>query len=45
MQKVQISKMTKDDVEAVFHIEELVHPDHHWSKDSFYNILQNMCVA
>ena len=41
MQKVQIIRMTKDDVEEVFHIEELVHPEHHWSKESFYNEIAN----
>lgn len=41
MQKVQIYRMIKDDVDEVFHIEELIHPEHHWSKDSFYNELAN----
>ncbi len=41
MKKVQVLKMTKDDIEAVFHIEELVHPAHHWSKESFYNEISN----
>ncbi len=41
MQKVNIKRMTNDDVTEVFHIEELVHPEHHWSKDSFYNELAN----
>ncbi|MBE7704958.1 MAG: ribosomal-protein-alanine N-acetyltransferase [Cyanobacteria bacterium SIG29] len=41
MQKVQVLKMLKDDVDAVFEIEKLVHPNHHWSKDSFYNELAN----
>ena len=41
MLEVEIIKMTKDDVEQVFHIEELVHPEHHWSKESFYNEISN----
>jgi len=41
MKNVKVVKMTKDDVDGVFHIEELVHPNHHWSKDSFYNELAN----
>lgn len=41
MQKFEIVKMTTDDVNGVFQIEELVHPNHHWSKNSFYNELAN----
>ena len=41
MENYKITKMQKSDVDAVFHIEELVHPNHHWSKDSFYNELAN----
>ncbi len=41
MENVKITKMTTDDVNEVFHIEELVHPNHHWSKNSFYNELAN----
>lgn len=41
MQKINIKRMTNDDVEQVFHIEELVHPEHHWSRESFYNELAN----
>lgn len=41
MQKINVIRMTNDDVDEVFHIEELVHPDHHWSKESFYNELAN----
>ena len=41
MQKVQVVKMTTEDVEEVFQIEKLVHPEHHWSKESFYNELAN----
>ncbi len=41
MKKCKVIKMTTDDIDAVFHIEELVHPNHHWSKDSFYNELNN----
>ena len=41
MQKVKVVTMTKDDVDEVFNIEALIHPEHHWSKDSFYNELEN----
>ncbi len=41
MKKVKITQMTTEDVDAVFQIEEMVHPKHHWSKDSFYNELAN----
>ncbi len=45
MQKVKIVKMTSDDVDEVFHIEELIHPNHHWSKNSFYNELGNKLAS
>lgn len=45
MQKVKILKMTTDDIDGVFHIEELVHPTHHWSKNSFYNELANKLAS
>lgn len=41
MQKITVLEMTKDDVEEVYNIEALIHPEHHWSKDSFYNELSN----
>lgn len=41
MQKINVIKMTKADVDEVFYIEELVHPNHHWSKEAFYNELAN----
>ena len=41
MQKVKVVKMTKEDVDEVFNIEAMIHPEHHWSKDSFYNELEN----
>ncbi len=41
MHSVKVVKMSTDDVNEVFHIEELIHPDHHWSKNSFYNELAN----
>ncbi|MBQ9246603.1 ribosomal protein S18-alanine N-acetyltransferase [bacterium] len=41
MLNVKVVKMTKEDVDEVFLIEELVHPNHHWSKDSFYNEVAN----
>ncbi len=41
MKHVKVLKMTSEDVGGVFHIEELVHPKHHWSKSSFYNEVSN----
>ncbi len=41
MLDVKVLKITKDDVDEVFGIEKLVNPNHHWSKDSFYNELAN----
>ena len=41
MEKVKVLRMTTKDVDEVFHIEELIHPEHHWSKDSFYNEIAN----
>ncbi len=41
MEPIKVVKMTGDDVDEVFQIEELIHPEHHWSKDSFYNELAN----
>ena len=41
MQEVEVKEMTKEDVEEVYQIEELVHPKHHWSRNSFYNELSN----
>ena len=41
MEKFIISKMHKEDVDDVFHIEEIIRPNHHWSKDAFYNELTN----
>jgi len=37
MNKYIISKMKKSDINEVFELEALIHPNHHWSKDSFYN--------
>lgn len=41
MKKVTVSKITTEDVDKVYQIEEIIHPDHHWSKDSFYNEISN----
>lgn len=41
MQNIDVVKMKTEDIGEVFHIEELVHPYHHWSKESFYNELAN----
>lgn len=42
MSKYKISKMQTTDVDEVYDLEEIIHPNHHWSKDSFYNELSNM---
>ena len=44
-ENVKVYRMTKDDVDEVFHIEEQIHPEHHWSKDSFYNEIANNLAA
>lgn len=41
MKKVEVVRMSKEDVEAVYNIEALVHPEHHWSKESFFNEIAN----
>ena len=38
---VKIVRMTADDVDEVFRLEELIHPEHHWTKDSFYSEIAN----
>lgn len=38
---VKIKKMTNDDLDEVMRIEELAYPNHHWSKNSFYQELAN----
>ncbi len=45
MRKFIISQMNTDDIDDVFQVEEIVHPKHHWSKDSFYNELYNNLSA
>ncbi len=39
--KLKVDLMTSFDVEEVYLIEEIIHPNHHWSKTSFYNELTN----
>ena len=39
--EINISKMTKDDVEAVVKIEEEAYGRHHWAKSSFYDEMSN----
>ena len=45
MSKFKISQMQTIDIDDVYLIEEIVHPNHHWSKDSFYNELYNNLSA
>ena len=39
--KVDIKKMEASDIDAIFEIEKSAYGEHHWSKESFYNELQN----
>ena len=39
--KVLIEKMQKSDVDSVFEIEKTAYGEHHWSKDAFYNEVNN----
>ena len=39
--QIYISKMTKDDIEQVVQIEAEAYGEHHWSKSSFYDEMQN----
>ena len=41
MLNVKVTRMTNSDVDEVFRLEEIIHPGHHWSKQSFYNELAN----
>lgn len=41
MSVIQITEMTSDDIEAVVKIEEEAYGEHHWSKASFYDEMQN----
>lgn len=45
MIKITVKQMTTEDVEEVFQIEKLIHPNHHWSKNSFYNELSNKLAS
>lgn len=38
---VKIKNMSQDDLDQVMEIETLSYPNHHWSKDSFYQELNN----
>lgn len=38
---VKVRRMSQDDLNQVMEIEKLSYPNHHWSKDSFYNELNN----
>ena len=39
--KVIIRKMEKADIDSVFEIEKTSYGEHHWSKDAFYNEVNN----
>ena len=39
--KICISKMTSEDIEKVIEIEAEAYGEHHWSKSSFYDEMQN----
>ena len=39
--EISIEKMTKEDIESVVQIEAEAYGEHHWSKSSFYDEMQN----
>ena len=39
--EIYISQMTADDIEKVVEIEADAYGEHHWSKSSFYDEMQN----
>ena len=41
MLNLQIKKIEKIDLDEIMEIEELSYPNHHWSKDSFENEIEN----
>lgn len=41
LSEINISKMTKEDIEQVVLIEAEAYGEHHWSKSSFYDEMQN----
>ncbi len=41
LETVTIKKMTPEDIDSVIKIEESAYGDHHWSKDSFLNEINN----
>ena len=45
MYQIKIKKMTAEDVDEVSKLEELVYPNHHWSKNSFYNEIANKLAS
>ena len=45
MQQVRIPRMTAEDVDEVSNLEKIVHPNHHWSKNSFYNEIANKLAS
>ncbi len=45
MQQVRITRMTAEDVDEVSKLEQIVHPNHHWSKNSFYNEIANKLAS
>lgn len=41
LQKISLRRMTKDDIDAVMEIEAAAYGEHHWSRESFYNEINN----
>ena len=41
IQEIYISQMTADDINEVIQIEAEAYGEHHWSKSSFYDEMQN----
>ena len=41
MSDITLRKIEKSDLDCIMEIEEIVYPDHHWSKESFENEIEN----
>jgi len=41
LEKVTVKRMSKDDIDGVIKIEESAYGEHHWSKESFLNEINN----
>lgn len=41
MKNYKIRKVTLDDIDSIMNIEEVIYPNHHWSKESFISEISN----